>query len=145
MLIVSGFGIVFSSFLHFFLGRGRFCPPSQDTCDEKCQLMSMGGQAEGLACADPGVRTPIGMSGNYIGYSLFQLGSNLISNDFCQYFTQTISEYDSEYLNFVNNLLICNWERLFSWIANILPQCLACLVKLFQAKCMCGPGGNCSD
>ena len=27
--------------------------------------MLMGGRAEGLACADPGLRTPIGMSGNY--------------------------------------------------------------------------------
>ena len=25
----------------------------------------MGGQAEGLACADPGARTPIGASGNF--------------------------------------------------------------------------------
>ena len=25
----------------------------------------MGGRAEGLACADPGARTPIGASGNY--------------------------------------------------------------------------------
>ena len=27
-------------------------------------LMSRGGPAEGLACADPGARTPIGASGN---------------------------------------------------------------------------------
>ena len=27
--------------------------------------MSMGGRAEGLACADPGARTPIGASRNY--------------------------------------------------------------------------------
>jgi hypothetical protein len=26
--------------------------------------VSMGGRAEGLACADPGARTPIGASGN---------------------------------------------------------------------------------
>ena len=25
----------------------------------------MGGRAEGLACADPGARTPIGVSGNF--------------------------------------------------------------------------------
>ena len=30
---------------------------------EKFPLMSMGGQAEGLACADPGARAPIGVSG----------------------------------------------------------------------------------
>ena len=28
-------------------------------------LMSMGGRAEGLVCADPGARTLIGVSGNY--------------------------------------------------------------------------------
>ena len=28
-------------------------------------LVLMGGQAEGLACAYPGARTPIGASGNY--------------------------------------------------------------------------------
>ena len=30
----------------------------------KFLLVSMGGQAEGCACADPGARTPIGASGN---------------------------------------------------------------------------------
>ena len=30
--------------------------------------MLMGGQAEGLACADPVARTPIGVSGNYITF-----------------------------------------------------------------------------
>ena len=37
---------------------------SADTRAGKFPLMSMGGRAEGLACADPGARTPIGMSGN---------------------------------------------------------------------------------
>ena len=36
---------------------------SADTCVEKFPLASMGGRAEGLACADPGARTPIGVSG----------------------------------------------------------------------------------
>ena len=36
-----------------------------DTCAEKIPLVSMGARAEGLACADPGARTPIGASGNY--------------------------------------------------------------------------------
>ena len=31
-------------------------------CAEKFPLVSMGGRAEGLACADPGARTPIGTS-----------------------------------------------------------------------------------
>ena len=39
---------------------------SADMCAGKFPLMLMGGRAEGLACADPGARTPIGTSGNYI-------------------------------------------------------------------------------
>ena len=35
-----------------------------DTGAGKFPLVSMGGRAEGLACADPGARTPIGASGN---------------------------------------------------------------------------------
>ena len=34
----------------------------------KFPLVSMGGRAEGLACADPGARTPIGASGNLVGF-----------------------------------------------------------------------------
>ena len=37
---------------------------SADMCAGKFLLMSMGGRAEGLVCADPGARTPIGASGN---------------------------------------------------------------------------------
>ena len=37
---------------------------SADTCTGKFPLKLMGGQAKGLACADPGARTPIGVSGN---------------------------------------------------------------------------------
>ena len=37
--------------------------PPPDMCGEKFPLVSMGGRAEGLACADPGARTPIGASG----------------------------------------------------------------------------------
>ena len=39
-----------------------------DMCAGKFPLVSMGGRAEGLACADPGARTPIGASGNFAGY-----------------------------------------------------------------------------
>ena len=35
----------------------------------KFPLVSMGGRAEGLACADPGARTPIGASGNIASFS----------------------------------------------------------------------------
>ena len=39
---------------------------SADTCAGKFPLVSMGGQVEGLTCADPGARTPIGASGNFV-------------------------------------------------------------------------------
>ena len=48
-----------------FEGLGEmFKGDSADTCPGKFPLTSMGGRAEGLACADPGARTPIGASGN---------------------------------------------------------------------------------
>jgi hypothetical protein len=34
-------------------------------CADNFSLMSMGGRAEGLACTDPGVRTPISVSGHF--------------------------------------------------------------------------------
>ena len=37
-------------------------------CTGKLPLVSMGGRAEGLACADPGARTPIGVSGIFFAY-----------------------------------------------------------------------------
>ena len=36
---------------------------SADMCAGKFPLVSLGGRAEGLACADPVARTPIGASG----------------------------------------------------------------------------------
>ena len=42
---------------------------SADMCGGTFLLMLMGGQGEGLACADPGARTPIGASGNFTSYS----------------------------------------------------------------------------
>ena len=38
---------------------------SADMWAGKFPLVLMGGRAEGLACADPGARTPIGASGNW--------------------------------------------------------------------------------
>ena len=43
---------------------------SADMCAGKFLPVSMGGRAEGLACADPGARTPIGASGNF-NYLIF--------------------------------------------------------------------------
>ena len=47
-----------------FEGLGEmFEGVTADTSTEKFPLVSMGGRAEGLACTDPGARTPIGASG----------------------------------------------------------------------------------
>jgi hypothetical protein len=54
----------------------KFEGDSAETCGVKFPLMSMGGLAEGLTCADPGSRTPIGVSGNfksYVNICYFQL------------------------------------------------------------------------
>ena len=44
---------------------------SADMCAGKFPLVSMGGRAESLACADPGARTPIGASGNLILFHFY--------------------------------------------------------------------------
>ena len=55
-----------------FEGMGEmFEGDSADTCAGKFPLVSMRGRAEGLACADPGARTPIGASGNFLYVVLF--------------------------------------------------------------------------
>ena len=38
---------------------------SANTCAEKFPLMLIGGRAEGLACAEPGARTPISVRVNF--------------------------------------------------------------------------------
>ena len=45
----------------------------------KFSLVSMGGPAEGLACADPGARTPIGASGNFFNFSIILFCKELFS------------------------------------------------------------------
>ena len=53
---------------------------SADTCGGKFLLMLMGGRAEGLACADPGARTSIGVSRNSICFQIkFTLYMNIVS------------------------------------------------------------------
>ena len=50
-------------------GLGKmFEGDSADTFAGKFPLMLMGGRAECLACAVPGARTPIGVSGNYASF-----------------------------------------------------------------------------
>jgi hypothetical protein len=41
---------------------------SADMCTSKFPLMSMGGLAEGLACTDPGMRTPNSLSVDFLSF-----------------------------------------------------------------------------
>ena len=50
---------------------GMFEGDSANMCARKFPLMSMGGLVEGLACADPGARTPIGSSGIFILFKFY--------------------------------------------------------------------------
>ena len=59
---------------------------SADMCGGKFRLMSMGGRAEGLACADLGERTPIGTSGNFIYLKEYPICSPLVYFLFFQSF-----------------------------------------------------------
>ena len=49
-----------------------------ELCAGKFPLMSMGERAEGLACADPGARTPISLSGNFEQSKGIMKGSNTL-------------------------------------------------------------------
>ena len=63
-----------------FKGVGEmFEGHSADTRAGKFPLASMGGQAEGLACADPGPRTPIGASGNLLSWLWGDFKTNIKS------------------------------------------------------------------
>ena len=44
---------------------------SADMCAEKFLLVLMGGRVDGLACADPGARIPIGTSRDFILFPEF--------------------------------------------------------------------------
>ena len=79
-----------------------------DMCNDKLLLMSMGGRVEGLACADPGAMTPIGMSGNFAIFIVWPL-SNI--NNLTVWNTNTIS---------LDEDLIClrkkpNWANKFCY------------------------------
>ena len=58
VVIILTTGGVLLFFKRFFWGE-MLQGDSADMCDGKFSLMSMGGRAEGLACADPGERTPL--------------------------------------------------------------------------------------
>ena len=54
---------------------------SADMSAGKFTLSSMGGRAEGLACADPGARTPIGVSGSLHYICIYNYFVTALSDD----------------------------------------------------------------
>ena len=56
---------------------------SADSRAGKFPLVLMGGRVEGLACADPGARTPIGASGNFVRLNTFKIKSNSKNDRLC--------------------------------------------------------------
>ena len=80
-------------------------PPTPDTCAGKFSLKSMGGWAEGLACADPGARTPIGVSGNSKKFSIFKI---VILNDLFNFFHLPIYSPSFAQITFMKFKLLKN-------------------------------------
>ena len=74
MLYLGGQRGVFGSETSDMTSKGlgeMFEGDSADMCAGQFPLVSMRGRAEGLACADPGARTPIGASGNFLVNSFY--------------------------------------------------------------------------
>ena len=61
---------------------------SADMCAVTFPVMLMGGQAEGLVCADPGARTPNGVSGNFVDVFTYHISSK--DNRFYFYFVKVL-------------------------------------------------------
>ena len=74
---------------------------SADTCAGKFPLLSMGGRAEGLACADPGARTPISASRN-------------------SYTRQIINQPTDQ----ISECLYCSCYKAFKYLPFILCLCI---------------------
>ena len=65
---------------------------SADTCAGKFPLVSKGGRVEGLACADPGARTPIGASGILRCFGFGQVCNQTIFHFAVFYYIFLVSE-----------------------------------------------------
>jgi hypothetical protein len=65
---------------------------------EKFPLVSMGGRVESPTCADPGARTPIGASGNFICSTVSQWynGVSLTFNQ-CWFFLSSLHLFDIQH------------------------------------------------
>ena len=62
-----------------------------DTCSGKFPLMSMGGRAEGLACADSAARTPLGVTGQFECLFICLEIGNMVSTTVQHYYVTYIS------------------------------------------------------
>ena len=94
----------------FLDGLGEiFEGDSADMCAGKFPLTSMGGRAEGLTCADPGARTPIGASGNLHNFLIFS-SSSMYSEMI--YFVNLVIETLFEFVCYTNtNVSFCLINR----------------------------------
>ena len=70
-----------------------------DMCGRKFPLMSMGSRGEGLACADPGARTPIGVSGIYISFLLIVLKCFIMYHIFLYRLSHNIYSFKLFYIS----------------------------------------------
>ena len=60
-------------------------------CAKKFLLVSMGGRAEGLACADLGARTPLGGSGNLFSLLFVAILTSTVS---CKHLLQALVTFN---------------------------------------------------
>ena len=107
-------------------GLGEMCEgESADMCVGKFWLVSMGDRAEGLACADPEVRTPIGATRNVAtGVDGGLSGGSSISSP-----KSEDAQIISPFINFENPLYLLSnvslsltlslWDKILNEIWNI--------------------------
>jgi hypothetical protein len=75
-----------------------------------CLMVLMGGQAEGQACTDPGVRTPIVRRKEYLFYALYSL-IFILQTMFLHMKTYLvcIAINPSYFINIILSILYLNW------------------------------------
>ena len=82
---------------------------SADTLAGKFPLVSMGGRAEGLACADPIARIPIGASGNFV--CLSSQADNLTFKDVTELNIHTSESWELPAAWLVSTCLNMVWDE----------------------------------
>ena len=119
-------------------------------CAKKKSLVSMGGRAEGLACADPVARTSIGASGNRFCYWVSKFGHFLVPGKpgFCLPLVCSLRSRDitPEHLCAVTLLSIPPKSTVFVGPAHCTFLCkISENVAVPSYCCADGPSETCSD